>query len=212
MRSARPSSGASEAASSRSPAICPTPTEIEHRIERAHQRRHTIATLQFRQSAARDVTATDDEQIFHERILPRAPMTHQVTIRNTGHRFPAQDDSTILQSALDAGLVLLRLPRRRLRQLQGEGRRWQDRLRPLLGKGAHRAGARAGLRALLQAKPLSDVAIEAREVRKAGDILVRKLPARVQKLERAADDAMIVYLKLRERAPDVPSGQYITSS
>ena len=54
----------------------------------------------------RDVTATDDEQIFHERILPRAPMTHQVTIRNTGHRFPAQDGSSILQSAFDAGLVL----------------------------------------------------------------------------------------------------------
>jgi len=34
-------------------------------------------------------------------------MTHQVTIRNTGHRFPAQDGSTILQSALDAGLVFL---------------------------------------------------------------------------------------------------------
>jgi len=28
-------------------------------------------------------------------------MTHQVTIRNTGHRFPAQDGSSILQSALD---------------------------------------------------------------------------------------------------------------
>ena len=33
-------------------------------------------------------------------------MTHQVTIRNTGHRFPAQDGSSILQSAFDAGLVL----------------------------------------------------------------------------------------------------------
>jgi len=33
-------------------------------------------------------------------------MTHQVTIRNTGHRFSARDGSTILQSALDAGLVL----------------------------------------------------------------------------------------------------------
>jgi len=61
-----------------------------------------------------------------------------------------------------------------------------------------------------QAKPLSDVVIEAREVRKAGDIQVRKLPARVQKLERAADDAMIVYLKLpaNERLMFLP-GQYI---
>jgi len=54
------------------------------------------------------------------------------------------------------------------------------------------------------------VVIEAREVRKAGDIQVRKLPARVQKLERAADDAMIVYLKLpaNERLMFLP-GQYI---
>src|SRR5437879_6025408 len=61
-----------------------------------------------------------------------------------------------------------------------------------------------------QAKPLSDVAIEAREVRKAGDIQVRKLPARVHKLERAADDAMIVYLRLpaSERLMFLP-GQYI---
>jgi len=33
-------------------------------------------------------------------------MMHQVTIRNTGHQFQAQDGSSILQSALDAGLVL----------------------------------------------------------------------------------------------------------
>jgi CDP-4-dehydro-6-deoxyglucose reductase len=47
-------------------------------------------------------------------------------------------------------------------------------------------------------------------VRKAGDIQIRKLPARVQKLERAADDAMIVYLKLpaNERLMFLP-GQYI---
>jgi CDP-4-dehydro-6-deoxyglucose reductase len=54
------------------------------------------------------------------------------------------------------------------------------------------------------------VVIEAREVRKAGDIQVRKLPARVQRLERVADDAMIVYLKLpaNERLMFLP-GQYI---
>jgi len=54
------------------------------------------------------------------------------------------------------------------------------------------------------------VVIEAREVRKAGDIQVRKLPARVQKLERAGSDAMILFLKLpaNERLMFLP-GQYI---
>ena len=67
-----------------------------------------------------------------------------------------------------------------------------------------------GFALFCQARPLSDVVIEAREVRKAGDIQVRKLPARVQRLERAADDVMIVSLKLpaNERLLFIP-GQYI---
>src|SRR5256886_5864164 len=48
----------------------------------------------------------DDEQAFHGRILPRTPMTHQATLRNTGHQFQAQDGESVLQSALNAGLVL----------------------------------------------------------------------------------------------------------
>jgi CDP-4-dehydro-6-deoxyglucose reductase, E3 len=170
-----------------------------------------MATLQFRKSAARDVTATDDEQIFHERILPRAPMTHQVTIRNTGHRFPAQDGSTILQSAFDAGLVLPYGCR------DGACGSCKGKLvdgRIDYGRYSEKAltaqEREQGYALFCQAKPLSDVTIEAREVRKAGDIQVRKLPARVQKLERAADDAMIVYLKLpsNERLMFLP-GQYI---
>jgi len=170
-----------------------------------------MPTLQFRQGAARDVTATDDEQIFHERILPRAPMTHQVTIRNTGHRFPAQDGGTILQSALDAGLVLPYGCR------DGACGSCKGKLvdgRIDYGRYSEKAltarEREQGYALFCQAKPLSDVVIEAREVRKAGDIQVRKLPARVQKLERAADDAMIVYLKLpaNERLMFLP-GQYI---
>ena len=184
---------------------------IESGIGRSYQSRHPIPTLQFRQSAARDVTATDDEQIFHERILPRAPMTHQVTIRNTGHRFPAPDGSTILQSAFDAGLVLPYGCR------DGACGSCKGKLvdgRIDYGRYSEKAltaqEREQGYALFCQAKPLSDVAIEAREVRKAGDIQIRKLPARVQKLERAADDAMIVYLKLpaNERLMFLP-GQYI---
>ena len=61
-----------------------------------------------------------------------------------------------------------------------------------------------------QAKPLSDVVIEARDVRKAGDIPIRKLPARVAKLERAADDVMVITLNLpaNEKLQFV-AGQYL---
>src|SRR6185369_7535710 len=59
-------------------------------------------------------------------------------------------------------------------------------------------------------KPQTDVVIEAREVRKAGDIQIRKLPARVHKVERAADDVVVLFLKLpaNERLQFLP-GQYL---
>jgi len=138
-------------------------------------------------------------------------MTHQVTIRNTGHQFPAQEGESILQAALNAGLVLPYGCRDgacgtcKGRLIEGRidyGHSSEKALPP--------AEREQGSALFCQAKPLSDVVIEAREVRKAGDIKVRKLPARVQKIERAADDAMILYLKLpaNERLMFL-AGQYI---
>ncbi len=138
-------------------------------------------------------------------------MTHQVTIRNTGHQFAAQDGESILQAALNAGLVLPYGCRDgacgscKGKLIEGRidyGRYSEKALPP--------AEREQGSALFCQAKPLTDVVIEAREVRKAGDIQVRKLPARVQKIERAADDAMILYLKLpaNERLMFLP-GQYI---
>jgi len=138
-------------------------------------------------------------------------MTHQVTIRNTGHQFQAADGESVLQAALNAGLVIPYGCRDgacgscKGKLIEGRidyGRYSEKALAP-----AEREG---GFALFCQAKPLSDVVIEAREVRQAGDIQVRKLPARVQKIERAADDAMILYLKLpaNERLMFLP-GQYI---
>jgi CDP-4-dehydro-6-deoxyglucose reductase len=138
-------------------------------------------------------------------------MTHQVTIRNTGHQFQAQDGESILQAALDAGLVLPYGCR--------DGACGSCKGRLIDGsidyghyseKALTAAERDQGQALFCQAKPLTDIVIEAREVRKAGDIQVRKLPARVQKLERAADDVMIVYLRLpaNERLLFLP-GQYV---
>jgi CDP-4-dehydro-6-deoxyglucose reductase, E3 len=138
-------------------------------------------------------------------------MTHQVTIRNTAHQFQARDGSSILQAALDAGLVLPYGCRDgacgscKGKLIEGRidyGHYSEKALSP--------EERERGFALFCQARPLSDVVIEAREVRKAGDIQVRKLPARVHKLERVADDAMIVYLKLpaNERLMFLP-GQYI---
>jgi CDP-4-dehydro-6-deoxyglucose reductase len=183
----------------------------EIRSAGTHQRGDAVAPPEFRKGAACDVAATDDEQRFHRRILPRTPMTHQVSIRNTGHQFPAPEGTSILQAALDAGLVI---PYGCRDGACGscKGKLVEGRID--FGRYSEKALSAAereqGYALFCQAKPLSDVVIEAREVRKAGDIQVRKLPARVHKLERAADDAMIVYLKLpaNERLMFIP-GQYI---
>src|SRR3954471_8146653 len=61
-----------------------------------------------------------------------------------------------------------------------------------------------------QAKPPTDLVIEARTVGAAKDIQVKTLPCRVQKMERVADDVIILHLKLpaNERLQFL-AGQYI---
>ena len=61
-----------------------------------------------------------------------------------------------------------------------------------------------------QARPLSDLVIEARTIGAAKDIQVKTLPCRIQKMERRADDVMVLYLKLpaNERLQFL-AGQYI---
>jgi CDP-4-dehydro-6-deoxyglucose reductase, E3 len=138
-------------------------------------------------------------------------MTHQVTIRNTGHQFAAQDDETVLQAALNAGLVLPYGCRDgacgtcKGKLIEGRldyGRYSEKVLTP--------AEREQGHALFCQAKPLTDVVIEAREVRRAGDIPVKKLPARLQRMQRATDDVMILHLKLpaNERLQFLP-GQYL---
>ncbi|HZR68649.1 MAG TPA: CDP-6-deoxy-delta-3,4-glucoseen reductase [Burkholderiales bacterium] len=138
-------------------------------------------------------------------------MTHQVTIRNTGHQFPAQEGESILQAALNAGLVLPYGCRDgacgtcKGKLIEGKldyGRHSEKVLTP--------AEREQGYALFCQGKPLGDVVIEAREVRRAGDIPVKKLPARVQRMQRAADDVMILHLKLpaNERLQFLP-GQYV---
>jgi CDP-4-dehydro-6-deoxyglucose reductase, E3 len=60
------------------------------------------------------------------------------------------------------------------------------------------------------AHPKTDVTIEARDVRKLGDIVIKTMPCRVEQLDRVADDVMIVRLKLpaSERLR-FHAGQYI---
>ena len=68
----------------------------------------------------------------------------------------------------------------------------------------------AGYALFCQAKPLTDLVIESREIGAVKDIVVKKLPCRVHRLERVADDVVILYLKLpaNERLQFL-AGQYV---
>jgi len=138
-------------------------------------------------------------------------MTFQVTIKNTGHQFPAEPGDSILQAAMNAGLVLpygcrdgaCGSCKGKLVSGEVDFGEYAEKALPAEEKAK-------GAVLFCQAKALSDVVIEARDVRKAGDVPIRKLPARVAKLERAADDVMIVTLNLPANEKlQFSAGQYL---
>ena len=138
-------------------------------------------------------------------------MPHQVTIQPSGHQFTVDDDETILEAALREGFSLPYGCRNgacgacKGKVLSGE-----------LDYGKHSANAlkddeKAQGRALFcRAKPLTDMVIEAKEIGAAKDIVVKTLPCRVEKLEKRADDVMVLKIKLpaNERLQFL-AGQYI---
>jgi CDP-4-dehydro-6-deoxyglucose reductase, E3 len=138
-------------------------------------------------------------------------MTHQISIRNTGHRFTANPDETILQAAIREGLILpygcrdgaCGSCKGKLVEGSIDYGKYASKALPDIERAA-------GMALFCQARPLSDLVIEAREVRKAGDIQIRTLPCRVQKIDRPTEDVVIVYLKLptNERLQFL-AGQYL---
>ncbi len=135
----------------------------------------------------------------------------QVNLVPSGHHFVTNGEDTLLQAALDAGLILPYGCRNgacgscKARVLDG-----------LVDHGSPQPGTlpladrAAGYALLCCAKPLSDVVLECREVFGARDIPVKTMPCRVESLERLADDVMLMSLKLpvNERLQFIP-GQYI---
>jgi len=136
---------------------------------------------------------------------------HKVTVQPSGHAFEVQEGESVLTAALRQDLVLPYGCR--------NGACGSCKARIVEGRvdyGVYQAKTlteeeRAQGKALLcQARPLTDLVIEARTIGAAKDIPVRLLPCRVQKLERLADDVMVIYLRLpaNERLQFL-AGQYI---
>jgi CDP-4-dehydro-6-deoxyglucose reductase len=138
-------------------------------------------------------------------------MPYQITIQPSGHKFSVNEDETILSAALREGFTLPYGCRNgacgscKGKVLQGRvdyGKYQSTTLKP--------EEIAEGKALFCVAKPLTDLVIEAKEIRAAGEVPVRTLPCRVQKLERLADDVMLMQLKLpaSERLQFL-AGQYI---
>lgn len=135
----------------------------------------------------------------------------RVTLQPSGHSFTTDGSDSVLQAALAAGLTLPYGCRngacgackgKVLDGLVDHGAAEEQALSM-----ADRAG---GLALFCCAKPLSDLVLESREVGTAKDIPVKIMPCRVQKIERVADDVIVLSLKLpaNERLQFL-AGQYI---
>jgi CDP-4-dehydro-6-deoxyglucose reductase len=139
-------------------------------------------------------------------------MPYQVTLKNSDHQFQVAEHETILDAALrEKGSVLPYGCRNGTcgscmgTILSGEVA-YPDGRPPALSESEQAEG-----KALLcQARPRSDLVIEAREVRTGGDIVVKTLPCRVERRELLAPDVMRLFLKLpnTERLQFL-AGQYV---
>jgi len=138
-------------------------------------------------------------------------MNYQITINPSEHRFACEGDETVLNAAMRADLLLPYGCR--------NGACGTCKGKIVAGDvdyGPHQASAltedekRMGMALFCCARPLTDLTIEVREVRRAGDIAIKRLPCRIESIERAASDVAIVRIKLpaNERLQYL-AGQYI---
>ena len=138
-------------------------------------------------------------------------MSRKVTIKPSDHTFTCDEGETLLTAALREGFILPYGCRNgacgacKGRILEGEvdyGNP-QPYVLPEFEK-------KNGLALFCQARPLTELVIEAREIRGVGQLDIRKLPCRVQEMHRAAPDVIVLKLKLpaNERLQFL-AGQYI---
>ena len=138
-------------------------------------------------------------------------MTFEITIKPSDHRFDCAADETILAGALRASLLLPYGCR--------DGACGSCKSKIVDGEVDYGHSQSATLTEIEKkqgyvlpcvARPLTDITLECREVRRAGDIQIRKLPCRIEKIEIVAPEVAIVSLKLphNERLQFL-AGQYI---
>ena len=138
-------------------------------------------------------------------------MSHQVTIKPSGHQFTVHEGETVLEAALRENIALpYGCPNGACGACKGKV------LAGELDYGAYQPSTlteedrNMGLALFCTAQPRSDLTLEAKEIGAAKDIPVKTMPCRIEAMEKLADDVMLLRLKLpsNERLQFLP-GQYI---
>ena len=138
-------------------------------------------------------------------------MSFQITIKPSEHLVACDDGETVLAAAMRADLMLPYGCR------NGACGTCKGKiLDGAVDYGTHQKSTlsddekRAGLALFCCARPRTDLVIEVREVRRAGDIQIKRLPCRIEAIEKVAPDVAIVRFKLpaNERLQYL-AGQYV---
>lgn len=138
-------------------------------------------------------------------------MQFQISTDPGAQQFEASPDQTVLEAALSAGLLLPYGCRDgacgtcKAKIIRGEvdpGKR--------TGNALSEAELAEGYTLLCQARPKSDLVLNVRTLARIGDIPCKKMPCRVQSLELAASDVMVLSVKLpASEAFRFRAGQYV---
>ncbi|MEP6678639.1 MAG: 2Fe-2S iron-sulfur cluster-binding protein, partial [Betaproteobacteria bacterium] len=134
-----------------------------------------------------------------------------ITITPSEHTFPCDADETVLQAAMRADLMIPYGCRNgACGTCKGKIVSGTVDYGPYQKTTLSEDEKLVGLALFCCARPLADLVIEVREVRRAGDIQIRRLPCRIESIDKPAPDVAIVRLKLpaSERLQFLP-GQYI---
>ena len=123
--------------------------------------------------------------------------SRQVRLEPSGHTFTVAPGETVLEAAVRQGIGLPYGCRNGacgackgvLRSGELEYGEYQERA-------LHAHEKAAGKALTCCTKPLTDIVFEVRELTGAKDLAIRTMPARVEKLEKPADDVAVMYLKL----------------
>ncbi len=139
-------------------------------------------------------------------------MPYHVTIQPSGHEFQVVDNESVLDAALrEKGSVLSYGCRNgTCGSCMGTIRSGEVSYPDGWPPGLSEREQAEGKALLCQARPRSDLVIEAREIKAGQDIVVKTLPCRVERRELLAPDVMRLFLKLpnTERLQFL-AGQYV---